>query len=142
MSRGGNDYQSTSPPLLALTRGKQKRDILLEIAVAIIIIIITNAITKTIKFKKSADSQCYLGSYRVQRVQNRKSSRSSYSRLKLTSVSRKFWKIIILILIMVILIILIIIMVIIISPPFAAHFRSQLVKTRSHQHQERKEEDL
>ena len=41
MSRGGNDYQSTSPPLLALTRGKQKRDILLEIAVTIIIITIT-----------------------------------------------------------------------------------------------------
>ena len=49
----------------------------------------------------------------------------------------------ILIMIIVIIIIWIIIMVIIIiSPPFAAHFRSQLVKTRSHQHQERKEEDF
>ena len=64
MSRGGNDYQSTSPPLLALTRGKQKRDILLEIAVDLIIII-TNS-PKTVKFQKSANSQCYLGSYRVQ----------------------------------------------------------------------------
>ena len=77
VSRGGNDYQSTSPPLLALTRGKQKRDILLEIAVAIIIITIRITITKTVKFKKSVNSQCGLGSYRVQRVQNRKSSRSS-----------------------------------------------------------------